>query len=207
MTTLQQLGRALALCACMLACAAAPADLITFSFSGVVDAAFATITLPGGPISDGDPISGLLSFDSLAPDQMPADPSTGVYALSDFQLTIGSNTFTLSASPPPPTLTIENDVAGSDSMTVLAVVTDGLRDIDASLQYSDPTASVFTSDALPLTTPAFLPGTLTLEFFSIEGELFVEGTVSRPTVIPSPTAGALGVIGLVSLASLRRRIG
>jgi len=203
----RQLGRMLSVCACTLTCAAASADLITFSFSGVVDTAFATITLPGGPIFDGDSISGLLTFDSLTPDQAPADPSTGVYALSDFQLTIGTNVFTLSASPPPPTLTIENDVAGSDSMTITAVVTDGVHDIDALLSYSDPTASVFSSDALPLTTPAFPPGSLTLEFFGIEGELFVEGTISAPTVIPSPTAGVLAVIGLVSIAAARRRIG
>ncbi len=205
MNRLVRTASAVGLCAALLG-SRASADLITFTFSGTVDTAFATITLPGGAILPGDAISGLLTFDSLAPDQAPADPSTGIYSLSDIQVTIGSNTFTLSGGPPSPTLTVQNDVFGADTMTAAGPVTDGLRDFDLTVTYTDPTASALSSDALPLSFPAFPAGTLTLEFFGVEGELFVEGTLVPPPVIPAPSAAWLAVAGLVALGSGRRWI-
>ncbi len=206
MRTLARCGCAAALLACALGGVQARADIVTINFSGTVDFAFATFTLPGGDILPGDPISGSLTYDTFAADQAPGDPSTGVYALTGFSMTIGSNSFTLSAAPPSPTLTIENEVGGVDAMTADLLANDGVRDITTSLRFEDPSGTVLSSDALPLSFPAFGPGTLFMEFIGPEGELFLEGTVFGPPVIPAPDAGLLAALGVVSVLAARRRL-
>ena len=187
---------------------AASGSIMTFTWSGTIDAVagdFSSTQFDG--ISVGDTWTWTISFETSTPDLLAGDPSIGFYdnALTASTLTIGSGVTDELDPPSVPTSTQnivvfqDTDFPGfgiSDQYTIDASF-EGTA-FDAQLTLTDTDAAAFASDALPTARPdpadfedrRFL-------FFGPNGSM--EGTVA----VPAP--GAATVLLLAAAFGRRRR--
>jgi hypothetical protein len=183
----------------MLSPAASFADPVVFSFAGTLDVEDL------GNLSFG----GTYTFDSGALDEN-GDPDFGDYsALLSLDLTIGSFSFLV------PTPSDDYIHIGNSDPDGYIVALDGLSGADSlslSMFFVDASASVFDSDALPLTAPdlgSFTSVGVAGSFIVGETSYTVSGgeldSLQGGVVVPAPGAAALGAIGLLLVGWMGRR--
>ncbi len=180
----------------------APAELIIFVAEGNIIALDDPADLTGGATT----WSWTYSFDASAPDQVPRAPDLGIYALGDWELTLG----TLTVSSNGDEIVVFDDHMGSfDAYQVT-----GETSPPAGWALFGPTFSLITfdlsiigSDALPLTPPNPADfGTRTFALFGFTDDndvLSVDGDVRSIEIVPAPSA--LALLGLAGLTGMRRR--
>lgn len=154
-----------------LAAPAHAAQIVTFQFTGVVSELTSDHGLFGAPgtVNVGDPFSGHFSYlvGPGNPDQLPAEPSIGVYDLLDFVVDGGVATFSglslvlVSRTPPAPALPPAPPDPGADTVSVFTQSPNyaaGVR-----LRLTAPFGAALADDSLPLA--------LNLADFSLESTL------------------------------------
>ena len=184
---------------------------ITFGFSGIVTAVDPSLT---AEFSVGEQVLGSYTFDSTTPDSDP-DVTVGEYtnAVSDFSATFGGDyTVTEGAN----NVISVGDDAPNDAYTVL--LTDPVAPTVAGLDLAvlaigliDTSATVFNSDALPLTPPDIsgfdFDSSFSLYFNPSGLNQSVDFQMTSLTlIIPEPTALALAVPCLLGIVSRRRTL-
>ena len=179
---------------------AAAAELITFVAEGNITRLDDRFNLTGGATT----WRWTYSFDSDAQDQAPGDPTFGVYALGEWELTMG----TLTVSSTGDRIAISDDYGGFwDGYEVNSSLVPpagwGLFQSTFALGTTD--TSIIGSDALPLTPPN--PADFEMRTFALAGitddgrYLEVHGDVK--SIVPAPSA--LALLGLAGLTGMRRQ--
>ena len=199
--------RLLAACAAAALCAPVFATQVTYSYSGVVDDDPAT----RGWVS----FSGSFSFDSTASDGI-ADPSTAAYAMAGppYGMSVVFNDGSNDALSDIFNVLVSDNLGGWDWFGVLAQNASATQSLGFTLL--DFTASLFSSDALPLP-----PGGLTLANFGsaqfvyettagyLQGHLdaltCTSGCNAVARDLPEPATGALVLSGLLAAGMHTRR--
>jgi hypothetical protein len=187
----------------LIACVAGPslvasAATVTFNLTGsITDEAISGC----GAIVNCGTLSVSYTFDSVAPDQN-ADPATGLYAVTALTISIDGIPFFSSADA---VINIAN-FGLADQYGVLAFgPTVDFGDATLSVLFSDPTATAFNSDALPLEaialTPLY-PGSFQLNASDDAFQLL--GTLDRLTAVPEPSSVVLLSLGIATMFSTRR---
>ncbi len=215
---MKQLASAIAV-AVSLGAASVLAAPITFSFSGeVVSVGTPDPTDPANPFPTppdfGTPFSGLYTFDSAAPDAVPADPATGSYESSGgpygLTLELGGLTFSYGAVSIGVTDGYSSFGPGDQYLVGFA---GGLTVL--SMRMTDFSEALFTGDTLPLTPPS-LTGLFTEFFFAdtvADTQVDLNGVVTSLVCTagceipaPEPTTFWLltTVLGVVALRPRRR---
>ena len=180
----------------------ASADLITFVAEGDIT----SLIDPANLTDSARTWSWTYSFDSDALDQLPGDREVGLYALGDWELTLG----TLTVNSTGDIIRVFDDLAGFvDGYQVgsVRVPPAGWALFDVIFILGTTDLSTFSSDALPLTPPN--PADFEDRIFSLAGvtvgtggdTLIVEGVVT--SIVPAPSA--LALLGLAGLLGTRRR--
>jgi PEP-CTERM motif len=192
---------------------------VTFGFSGTVfQATFDPDDPFAGAVGFGSIFSGHYTFDSTAPDGA-SDSQTGSYASAGapFGMTVdfgGGTSFTAADLL---NVGVANDFAGPvDQYTVLATTNAG--DLTLELFFEDATATVFGSDALPVTPPSL--AAFWWSQFSLIGDVSgnhveIQGAVDSlscqsgcgPSPVPEPGAIVLLGTAVAALAVWRQRPG
>jgi hypothetical protein len=210
-------GSILAIGTLLIACAA-HALPITFYYTGYLTqiASLDPESPFPDPITDdpSDPttFSGSFTFDSLAPDNIPGDPTTGSYASAGgpfaLTLTLGGLTFNLSAV----NIGILNDypfpVGDQYQVSYFEAPTgDNPTGITLSVVLTDLSHTAFAGDSLPLLPPALSAFTFTNFFFTdtITGDQVEVAGVIDTLQVPEPATSALLVTGLWLIAWRRAR--
>lgn len=180
------------------------ASPITVRFSGVIDA----VSDPGGiyanDIRDGDGYTATFIFDPTTPDGLPNDSRRGFYRALSSTIVVGLVTFTGTAD--------ENRLLITDDPSwdwlILGCRATSSPDIGfANLEatFIDRTATVFSSDALPL--PAAAPPLSAFQQVSFKGgsegnASKFAGTIDSFEISPEPSTLCLLLLGI---AMARRR--
>ncbi len=182
------------------------ADPIVFAFEGnlVVDD-------PSNMLQGQTAFSGSYTFESTTPDIEP-DLGRGFYAdaLTEFTFTVGPLNFT-SESVGGSHIIVVND-PGFDNYIMSVDAAADTSNFSFGMFFQEAAPTLFASDALPLTAPAFdlfssiaLSGSYTSpaeQVFTIEGG---DVTSFRTIVVPAPGAVLLGVVGLLLTGWFGRR--
>ena len=198
--------------------ATANADPITFAYFGHLTQ-ISTLD-PASPfpqpISD-DPsnptaFQGSFTFDSLATDEIPADPSTGAYhsagGANNFRLFLGGLSFTFGDV----NIGVLNDYPFPLGDQYQAGHFENPTDanptgVQVYFQLTDLSANAFSTDALPLDPPDVGMFTFTYFFFTdtIDGnQVEVAGVIDSLKAAPEPPSLALLATGLLLAAGLQR---
>jgi hypothetical protein len=176
---------------------------IAFTFHGrVTDDA---INGCGGLVNCGA-VTGSYTFDSAAADGNP-DPAAGLYAATSITFSIDGVLFFSSASG---VINVANFPAVDQYGLLATGIATNLSGADLSILLTDPTATAFSSDALPLNASALaplLPGTFQLnaadDTFQLLGTIdSVSGITNSP--VPEPSSRAFLALGLSILFARRR---
>ena len=214
-------GTILATATFLMACAAHAAP-ITFFYTGHLTQ-IASLD-PESPFPDtitDDPsnpttFSGSFTFNSLALDNIPGDPTSGSYASVggpfDFTLALGGLTFDFGGV----NIGVLNNYPFpvGDQYQALYFVNptdDNPTGIQLLVQLTDLSHTAFAGDSLPLTPPALSAFTFTNFFFTdtIAGDqVEVAGVIDSlqvPLAVPEPATSALLVTGLWLIAWRRAR--
>ena len=199
--------RLLAACAAAALCAPVFAAQVTYSYSGVVD----DDTANRGWVS----FSGSFSFDSTASDGI-ADPSTAAYAMTGvpYGMSVMFNDGVSDALSDTFNVLVSDNLGGQDWFGVLAQNASATQSLSFTLL--DFTASLFSSDALPLPL-----GGLTLANFGSSQFVYettagyLQGYLDALTCtsgcnavardLPEPATGALVLSGLLAAGMHTRR--
>jgi hypothetical protein len=210
-----------ALLVILLAVSAAPAAIaapITFEFSGYINQADEDIDpLLASTFSYGDVISGSYTFDSTEPGV------DGFYELTGFSVTVGGYIATYDASADPGFIYVGNDIEYApglywDEYSVISDLdgpeVEGLTPYYASLGFFDYSATVFSSDALPLDASLLAPfgdGQFLMSFIDPQNDetYDLNGVITnvQTSVVPLPGALLLLLSGLASLFVAKKRSG
>jgi hypothetical protein len=179
---------------------------ITFDFSG-------TVTQVGvdevfGDIAFGDPFHGSFSFDPLAPNLIPGNPTTASFRSdAPFGMTVSFDGHDFNVSDGLNIGILNSGLA--DQYTVLAQ--SALGDLTLELFLQDNTASVFTSDQLPVGAPplsAFGQRDFHLDALIGGGQIQVDGQLSTlaTQAVPEPNPAGPFLACAVALLALARRL-
>jgi hypothetical protein len=203
------------------------ADVVTFGFTGTVTGSAVydlngNFVFGGGIVPDlaalfavGDPVSGFYSFESLTPDNDPGPFTGGYFGVTNFDVTIGANTWTLDRFgtarilvgdfPAADFYQLEVDIDGP-----VAPQVGPPQDLRFTLR--DPTATALGSPALPTIPPdvdGFTSRALQMVFLRPQLALYVlDGELTSLTLgqaVPEPTSTALVGTALLLLSLARRR--
>jgi hypothetical protein len=193
-------------------CPASKADPITFTFSGTVENVSPAL---GSIFSTDTTISGSYTFDSTLGSSFN-NPTGGGEASYYYQDTTANLTIQIgayTATSPDILILVEND-AGTDHDQYRMIATSpslqgpdvGGLDLNTfSLILIDPTDTVFSSTALPLTPPDMPDSVFTLFFNDVAPQSDVQGSNVVMNVVPEPSIG--GLFGLALVLTLKRRSG
>lgn len=206
------------LLATLATCEVGFAELITFTYTGVVEDAltqgFADFDADDAPFDafNGEQISLSFTFDSDLSDSNPS--ANGDYAsIANAEISLGANTYTGTNFG---SITIINNGVNPDQYIVNGVVSGpsltGAATYDEmflALILTDNTQSVFATDDLPLTAPdpnLFTSSQLRIDF-SDSSNFDNFGFVGTNTVsaVPEPSSAILLIASLAALALRRRR--
>ncbi len=156
----------------------------------------------------GDSITGIYTFDSAAVDGVPEEDDHSEFAMTGFDFSVG----TYSSSSFISGIIHVRDAVATDiydpEILFLGPHVLGLTPLALVLFLSDPTASGFSSDALPLEPPNLsdFSGTIRL-FFSdgLQDTGEVSATVNSLLLVPSLSPMSISVLGsLMGLVGWRR---
>lgn len=202
------------LCALTLGCfgaTQAQAELVTYTFTGEVSLVDAGIA---SEFSVGEAVTGTYTFESTTPDS-DGSANIGSYlnAVTAFSANIGGDyPITLDNSSE---IRVRNnnpnDSYSVDITDPMAATVNGLDLSLFSIFVSDPDATVFASDALPVTLPELseFETVLNVSFFTDGGSAPLEELNFRLTLlqeIPEPSSVALAAFTLTGLAlTVRQR--
>jgi len=187
----------------------ATAATITYSFSGTVTSVAPKLS---STFNTTQPMSGLMKVDTSDTSGTIGHPGIGTYTITNFSLDIG--TYHASSTGTTNQVIITDRVSGLDRLDVSVNALSGpsVHSTHPSASFNPSTfnielrgpASIFSSDALPTTSPSissftnknlwrlvFEPGTKT-----------VSGIMTAMTVVPLPAAVILFGAGLVALVGL-----
>ena len=200
---------------------------ITFEVSGIVSfldgsAALANV-FPS--VALGQPISGRYTFEPLAPDTSPGDPTEGLYPVSGspygMTFSAGGVTFTSNAV----SMVIRNNavggiydeyIAGFSTATPFSPANaspppTASNNFAIQLALTSTNTSLYSSDALPAGAPDlaqfdFRPS-FSLSFFDVAGNFGnVEATLTSIREVPEPGTMTLLGLALPAIAVRRRRV-
>jgi hypothetical protein len=186
------------------------ADPLTFTFAGELDPA--SIDDVTGFFGGATSFMGTYTFESTTPDTS-GDPVRGIYpGVSSFSVTIGGQTVSVDSLDDGSIVVNNDNVAGPfDSYFVGAIGADQNSHYveEATLSLVDHTASVFQSDALPLTPPGTASFDERAFFIAINLEpdqdepafAIAEGAITSLT----PEPGTMGLLGIAAVSVLTRR--
>lgn len=199
---------------------------VTFAFEGEV-VTVGDLLIPAG-FAVGEPIEGWYAFDSELPDFEPSDPTAGRYApLAGMFFSIGltGDPYLGVIGSGTSDIVVYDDVPDSPILDRYIVTlrdpdgdpVEGMAPSSFALQLTDPTATAFASDALPLDPPPLSDFTventntsfITLNFGIAPGTAAqVRGRVTSLTRMPEPTTASAGLAAagvLGGALALRRR--
>jgi len=160
----------------------AQAQLLTFEFSGTIESVYEPNGDFGGAVQVGDPFTVRYTFDTAAPDLLPADPDTGWYAGPEASLLLPNVTHT---------------------------TTSGLEVRRRSLLFNTPSGDLrylatfvmpnpeFLSDAFPLGMPTFQ--SQYLDIYAFPGPGKAHGTIASVVLVPEPASLLLTVLSLLAV--------
>jgi hypothetical protein len=133
----------------------ARAELITFEFGGVITSVTDANGVLGGAVHVGDAFGGTYVFDSNASDSYPADPSVGVYFSAGGSVAVNLGSSLGIASSGSRTVVGNYTFADTYGLSIVGPFDApdfGILEMEVFLR--DSIATVFTSDALPLSPPS-----------------------------------------------------
>jgi hypothetical protein len=164
----------------------------------------------------GGTISGILGVDESATDR-DASPTLGDYggAVFSLELTLGAQTFSVTASPAVANfIRVEDDAGGVDTYVARLV---GASSGDAPTSTTDTFFFLMSSNLTLLSgdaLPASIPGSSgadwdALNSFQVIGtegasSYQINGTLDSFAIVPEPSTGALCLLGLIALGSRSR---
>jgi hypothetical protein len=199
----------------VLCCAIARSSPITFQFTGTISQV--PVDEVFGDITQGQPIAGDFTFESVSPDLVPGDPSVGSYqapAGPPYAFNVNFAGHVLLADD---SLGIAVFNASVDQYSVMA--TNALLSEILEIFLQDNTGTVFASDSLPLSPPplsafASSPVAFSLDATLGAGEVQVNGIIDSlacascsATAVPEPSSTALlaGALGWCAVRTARIR--
>jgi len=186
----------------------AEAALITIQIEGVVDNVWDEGNYLEGKIKPGNIITGFYTYESTTPDSSPADPVVGHYyhhsPPAGISLTVGGFEFrTDPANVDFLVGIVNNNTSGNDIYWIHSYnnldLSNGTSVDSISWQLNDPTGTVFSSDALPITSPV-LENWESIYGLRLAGERYrytIDATVT--SAIPEPTTILFFGLGLLLL--------
>jgi hypothetical protein len=187
------------LCSLLLSGNAADAAQVIYSFTGIVDDVHPQLE---STFSEGQSLSGSMTV-NMADSNI--NPRVGHYTVTNFSLSVGGYTATMGPSGQ---VQIQDKLTGFDRMDGLVSTPNGLSVDGLSLKQFDfglrGPASLFNSDALPMTPPSlssFTRNQFRLSFGEGLGRS-VSGVLTSLTAVPLPAAVILFGAGLVALVGL-----
>jgi len=190
----------IALCSLLLSGNAAHAALVTYSFTGIVDDVHPQLE---STFSEGQSLLGSITVNMA---DTNINPRVGHYAVTNFSLNVGGYIATMGPSGQ---VQIQDKLTGFDRTDGLVSAPNGqsvdglsLRQFDIGLQ--EP-ASLFNSDALPMTPPSLSSFNKLNQFRLLFGEGLgrsVSGTLTSLSAVPLPAVAILFGVGLIALVGL-----
>lgn len=168
---------------------------ITISFSGSVLQVPADD--PGGGIGFGTAITGTYTFDDGVSDAI-ADPSQGAYMAAGaglgLSVQIGANSYSLLEFI---SINVSNDLFGTDQYGVFALGGSSF----VSMLFEDFSASVFGSDALPVSAPPLAAFALR-DFHLVDtamGDVQIDGVIDTLDCVAGCSSNSVPVPGTLAL--------
>jgi hypothetical protein len=186
---------------------AAKAGPITWEFSGQIGDVFDPDNDLGAAITVGTPFSGSFTFESTTADSNPASAGFGTYvdAITAISGYVGTRPFFASDSLSSQ-INITDSGGDNDVFSFGAegiIFSDFAGEFDMSFVYSDPDASAFSSDALPLFPPELTSSAgAAVSFSAVSGRAAFDGNVV--VLVPEPGTLALLVFGTLAIIKRRR---
>ena len=200
--------KAIALLFVLVFCAAeSRAELITINLSATVNYVEDIGNKLGGKINVGSTITGSYTYESTTPDSSPSDPTQGNYwyysSPAGIFLTVGGFNFGTNPDYVNFLVSIGNNASGQDNYLVRSYnnspLSNGALVGNIDWQLDDHTATVFSSDVLPVTKPVL--DQWQTNVLSIYGggadDFFIDADVTSVEIVPEPatilflTMGAL----------------
>jgi len=195
-------------------CAAqSQAELITINLSATVNYVEDIGNKLEGKINVGSTITGYYTYDSTTLDSSPSDPTQGNYwyysSPAGIFLTVGGFNFGTNPDNVNFLVSIGNNASGQDNYLVRSYnnspLSNGALVGNIDWQLDDHTATVFSSDVLPVTEPVL--DQWQTNVLSIYGggadDFFIDADVTSVQLVPEPATFLLLTAGVLIL---KRRI-
>jgi len=192
----------------------ATAAPVTFQFAGQLTSVIGSGLTAAG-FSAGQSLLGSFSFEPSSSDLSPSANLGDYRALTNLTATVGSYTVTLVPGIQHSAITIWNNYESYpfgpiDQYSVGGEVTgttvSGMSPFSFGLALTDPSHTVFDSDALPSSPPnlsSFATKRASFYFPGALGNSFLHGEIHSLTAVPVPAAVLLFGTGLTTLIGLR----